>query len=117
MMPKTYEKPKMTFVSLENQENIANTCWGNHGTGYKYYDTLGVGYVAFTIEAKSCTAADGALQMYYYDSKDDKEPEQIFAGDQHYDEAYNKLIEVSGGSYGQPFKGEDNFPDTPGGMS
>ncbi len=33
------------------------------------------------------------------------------------DEAYGKLLEVSGGSYGQPFKGENNFPDTPGEMS
>lgn len=107
----------MTFVPLENQENIADKCWGNHGTGHKYYDTMGVGYVSFTIEAGSCTAKDGALKMYYYDSKDDKEPEQIFPGDEHYDEAYSKLLEVSGGSYGQPFKGGSTFPDSSGGMS
>lgn len=117
MKTKTYEKPKMTFVSLQNQKAVADKCWGNHGTGYKYYDTAGPGYVAFTIEAGSCTAESGALQMLYYDSKEDTSPEWISSGNTYYDEAYEKLLSVSGGSFGQPFKGEESFPDTPGGMS
>ena len=117
MKTKIYEKPKMTFVSLQNQKAVADKCWGNHGTGRKYYDTAGPGYVAFTIEAGSCTANQGALQMFYYDSKEDEFAEPISSGNQYYDEAYDKLISASGGNYAQPFKGEESFPDTPGGMS
>lgn len=112
-----YEKPKMTFVSLRSRENIADTCWGNHGTGYKYYDTAGAGYVAFTIAAGSCTAEGGALQMIYYSSKNDTVGTAISAGHPQYDETYRKVMDASGGSYGQPFKGSNGFPDSPGGMS
>lgn len=117
MKTKTYEKPKMTFVSLQNQKAVADKCWGHHGTGYKYYDTAGSGFVSFTIAGGSCTTADGALQMNYYDSKEDTSPESISSGNQYYDEVFEKLMSVSGGSYAQPFKGEDSFPDTPDGMS
>ena len=116
-MSKLYDKPRMLFVELKNKERVADKCWGNHGTGYKYYDTTGTGYVAFTIEAGSCTADSGAIQMYYYDSKEDDEPERVYEGNKYYDETYRKLLESSGGSYGQPFKGESEFPDTPEQMS
>lgn len=117
MAKEVYEKPKMTFVSLHNQDNVAEKCWGNHGTGFKYYDTVGAGYVAFTIAAGSCTADDGALLMYYYEYNGDPQGEQIFTGDPRYDETYSKIMAESGGSYGQPFKGGDQFPNDPGGMS
>lgn len=113
----TYEKPKAKFVSLQNQENVADKCWGNHGTGYKYYDTAGSGFVSFTIAEGSCTADQGALLMYFYEYKGDPEGEQIFEGNPKYDEVYQKIMAESGGSYGQPFKGEDKFPDDPGKMS
>lgn len=116
-MQATYEKPKMVFVTLQNQDNIAEKCWGNHGTGFKYYDTVGQGYVAFTIADGSCTADGGALQMYYYEYKGDTSGEPIAAGDPRYNEVYNKIMAESGGSYGQPFKGEASFPDDPSGMS
>ena len=112
-----YEKPILKFTPLQNKEDIAETCWGNHGNGYKYYDTAGSGYVAFGIADGSCTAAGGALQMLYYESITDAEPEQIYEGDPRYTETYNKIMAASGGSYGQPFKGEENFPDSPSGMS
>ena len=109
-----YEKPKMTFVSLQNRENVAEKCWGNHSTGYKYYDTVGSGYVAFTLANNSCSAEDKLL-MYFYEDKNDKEPEEIFRGDPRYDEIYGKV--TVGGNYGSSFKGEEQFPDTPAGMS
>ena len=55
--------------------------------------------------------------MLYYESKTDTEPEQIYKGNPLYDETYDKIMAASGGSYGQPFKGEDKFPDSPSGMS
>ena len=55
--------------------------------------------------------------MLYYESITDAEPEQIYKGDPRYTETYNKIMAASGGSYGQPFKGEENFPDSPSGMS
>lgn len=111
-----YEKPKMTFVSLQNENNVAATCWGNHGKDYKYYDTAGSGYLAFTVTNGSCSAQYG-FDVYFYEDKNDKEPDQLFEGDPRYDELWNKVVEASGGNYGSPFKGEDQFPNSPAGMS
>ena len=105
----------MNFVSLRNESSIAATCWGNHGKSAKYYDTAGAGYVEFSIADGSCTT-QGLLRVLYYDSKGDTEPEQIFAGDKRYDELLKEL-EGAGGSWGQPFKGSENFPDNPDDMS
>lgn len=115
MMKVEYEKPKMTFVSLQNQDNVAETCWGNHSGAYKYYDTAGSGYVAFTLENNSCSAED-KLVMFFYSDKNDQTPEQIYAGDPRYEEIFEKVT-AGGGNYGSPFKGEQQFPDTPSGMS
>ncbi len=114
MAKEVYEKPKMTFVSLHNQDNVAEKCWGNHGTGYKYYDTAGSGYVAFTLENNSCSAESGLI-MFFYEGQNDTEPEQIYSGDPRYDEIFAKV--TAGGNYGSPFKGEDQFPDSPADMS
>ena len=51
MMTETYEKPKMKFVSLRNEEAVANTCWGYHGTDTKLYcDVSGEGYFSFRLQ-------------------------------------------------------------------
>lgn len=123
MKNQSYEKPQLKFVSLRNQESVAEKCWGNHGTGYEYYDTMGKGYVGFTIAPGSCTTEGGQLQVYYYPEKDTPKEEGILIYKDHpqygkqYTEFYNELQRVSGGSYGQPFKGEAQFPDDPGDMS
>lgn len=114
-MTDVYEKPKMTFVSLYNKENIAEKCWGNHGTGVKYYDTVGEGYVSFSIPDGSCTMENGLIMVYYKDQNDPGTP--IYEGNQYYDEVYNKILTTSNGSWGQSFKGEKLFPDDPSGMS
>lgn len=116
-MNNVYEKPKMHFVPLRNDEKIANKCWGNHGTGYEYYDTHGSGFVGFTIANGSCTTED-QLQVVFYKDKNDKTGTPVYPGNPQYDEFYQALLDASeGGSYGQPFKGEEKFPDDPGGMS
>lgn len=123
MNKQNYTKPELKFVTLRNQESVAEKCWGNHGTGYEYYDTMGKGYVGFTIAEGSCTTEGGQLEVYYYPEKDTPKDQgtPIYAGHpkyaKQYEEFYKKLTEASGGSYGQPFKGEKDFPDDPGGMS
>lgn len=116
-----YKKPKMSFVSLQNRENIAEKCWGNHGTGtaYKFYDTAGPGYVRFYPSGESCGNSEDKpeLIMEYYDSKDDETPESISKGDPRYDETYQKISDVSNGKWGSPFKGEGYFPNNHDGMS
>lgn len=108
-----YEKPILKFTPLQNKEDIAETCWGNHSGKYKYYDTVGTGYVGFTLENNSCSA-DVGLLMYFY--KDESDPgTQIFPGDPKYDQVYELV--TAEGNYGSPFKGEENFPDSPSGMS
>lgn len=51
-----YEKLSLKFVELRNEEAVANTCWGYHGTGTKLYcDVSGEGYFSFQIAGGSCT--------------------------------------------------------------
>lgn len=39
-MHNNYEKPELKFVSIRNEEAIANICWGYHGTGTKFYSNF-----------------------------------------------------------------------------
>ena len=103
-----YEKPAMKFVSLRAQRNIAETCWGYHGTGTTLYcDIPGEGYCSFQIASGSC--ALNLINVMYYDTNNMPSaatPEQISA-----------LIAAvgEGGSDGQPYKGMGSivFPDDP----
>ena len=36
MLNTVYEKPKMEFVNVQNENKIANTCWGHHNKGLHY---------------------------------------------------------------------------------
>ena len=47
-----YKKPEMNFVSLRNENKVAGTCWGYHGTPTQlFYDSEGQGFVSFQIAA------------------------------------------------------------------
>lgn len=48
-MKHDYVKPEIKLVSLQNSDSIANTCWGNQGKSYKYYDTAGAGFIRFNV--------------------------------------------------------------------
>ena len=37
MLNTVYEKPKMEFVNVQNENKIANTCWGYGGTDTLLY--------------------------------------------------------------------------------
>lgn len=116
-MNKQYEKPSVKMVPLRSNESVANTCWGNHGpTTQRYWDTEGVGYVSFYCSGSSCGLTKQNLVVYYYDKKNDKEPDKVEPGTELHTKVYDKLL-TSGGDSGNPFKGEEQFPDNPGGMS
>lgn len=107
-----YRKPEMKFVEIRNENSVANTCWGGHGSNMSwYYDTQGEGYVSFQIAGGSC--ALNLTNVLYYDKQNDDTPEKIDGNDPKYKELYNALI-VSGGESGNPFKGEGvDFPINP----
>ena len=42
MLNTVYEKPKMEFVNVQNENKIANTCWGYHGTDTLLYSRRGL---------------------------------------------------------------------------
>ena len=113
----TYEKPKAKFVSLQNQENVAEQCWGTHGKNQWYYDTIGEGFVSFYISDGSCTT-ESQLQVVFYENKHDTTGEILGENDPKYQEVLYKILDSCGGSsYGQNFKGDKDFPNNPGGMS
>lgn len=121
-MNKVYEKPKMKIVSLQNNEKIADTCWGNHSEDtQRYFDTVGTGYVGFYIAGGNCNLWDEQNNVYYlvvnyYDHKGDTTAEKLPTDDPRYQLMFERLMK-EGGNHGQPFHGESNYPDKPDGMS
>ena len=71
---KGYVSPKVEFKAIKLGENIADTCWGNHGTEKDYfYDYSGRGYIRFRIKAGSCTLNTNTVNIYYeYVPKDEE---------------------------------------------
>lgn len=110
-----YEKPKMKFVALRNEETVANTCWGYHGTDTKlYWDIPGEGYLSFQIASGSCSIGEhgeGVINVQYYTD------EENYSGASS--EQISQLVAAlmqSGGESGNPYKGEGTtvIPDHPG---
>ena len=116
-MNKQYEKPFMKMVSLRSNESVADTCWGNHGPDtQRYWDTAGKGYVAFYCANTNCNMKDQSdLVVWYYDKKNDDEPELLKTSDSLHGKVYEAV--KAGGNSGNPLRGMKDFPDTPGGMS
>lgn len=106
-----YEKPSMKFVSLRNEESVANTCWGGKGTDMSwYYDTKGTGYVGFQIAAGECDL--NLINVTYYEYKDEPGVPLDSSSDR-YAEMYAAL-KNAGGDAGNSFKGEEfEFPTRP----
>lgn len=112
-----YEKPTMKMVPLRGNKNIANTCWGNHSENtQRYFDSAGKGYVGFYVSGGNCGLTEDSLVVNYYDHKGATTFERVYKGNDAFDELYKKLV-ASGGATGNPFDGEEHFPDNPGGMS
>ena len=108
-----YEKPEVKFVALRNEEAVANTCWGYHGTDTVLYcDIPGEGYVSFQIGEGSCTL--NLINVIYYD-KDRNEA--VATNDQV--AALEAILKASGGESGNPYSGEGTtiIPDHPGNWS
>lgn len=116
-----YEKPALKFVSVRNEEKIANTCWGYHGTGTLLYcDITGKGFVSFQIGAGSCALNLINVQYYGGDTNNDGKITQndtpVQATDEQKQELYD-ILEKAGGNQGSNFKGEGTivFPGNPDG--
>ena len=110
MVKEKYEKPAMKFVELRNEEAVANTCWGYHGTATKLYcDVSGEGYFSFQIAGGSCTL--NAINIIYYDGRGNVSDYT----QAQYDELM-KILRSAGGESGNPYKGEGTtiIPDHPG---
>lgn len=97
---KKYEKPTMTFVAVRNEEQVANTCWGHHGTGTVLYcDLPGQGYCSFQIAAGSCTL--NMINVTYYDGLGNQSPATADQISQ-----LTGILMSAGGESGNPFRGE-----------
>ena len=113
MMTKQYEKPAMKFVELRSREEVANTCWGYHGTDTLLYcDIPGEGYFSFQIAGGSCSL--NAINIQYYDGNGNP---GSYTSDQY--NALMQILESAGGQSGNPSKGEGTtvIPDHPGNWS
>lgn len=78
-MNKIYEKPRMNFVSVQNENKVAANCWSQvanntNDDGIWVYDNnhnRGDGYIVFQID-ENC---DGTvLSQLYYEKVDYREP-------------------------------------------
>lgn len=108
----TYEKPRMTFVSLRNEEKVAATCWGNHGKGIVYYcDIPTVGYMSFEIGAGACEL--NLINVTYYEEQG-AAGEFVGPDDYRYEQLMTRLA-GAGGSAGNPYRGLGTvvIPDAP----
>lgn len=107
MMKTNYQKPHMKFVAFQNEETIANTCWGHHSQGTTLYADAKDrrhGYYSFQIAPGSCSLN---LINVMYIVKDEKKPascSQIGA--------LTKILAASGGECGNPYKGEGTVVTT-----
>ena len=103
---KKYESPKVEFQKIRLNEKIANTCWGYHSSSKElYYDYKGTGYIGFYITGSSCEFGGEKIRVNYYNIPLEEQSKA-------YNEFYQAVIN-SGGSSGNPFKGEGSviFPD------
>ena len=113
MKTEIYEKPMLKFASLRNEDTVANTCWGYHGTDTKLYcDIPGEGYFSFQIAGGSCTL--NAINFIYYDSEGNQ---SAYTDEQK--ATLLSILEDAGGESGNPYKGEGStiIPDHPGNWS
>ncbi|MCH3987604.1 MAG: hypothetical protein LKG56_07900 [Lachnospiraceae bacterium] len=119
---KEYVKPAIKVVSLRNEETVANTCWGYHGSNHKLFcDIPGAGYMSFQIGGSKCSL-NLTNVMYYSDTNHDGKidgtdaPEQITSGSDSRYQELDKILRNSGGESGNPYKGEGTtvIPDQPG---
>lgn len=113
MLNTVYEKPKMEFVNVQNENKIANTCWGYHGTDTLLYcDIPGKGYLSFQIGNKKCSL--DLINVMYYDNEGNS---SLATADQI--ATLTEILISSGGESGNPYKGEGStiIPDHPGDWS
>lgn len=116
MTRERYEKPAVKFVSLRNEETVANTCWGYHGSDTVLYcDIPGEGYCSFKIGGGNCSL--NLTEVYYYENSD-SDGTAIFDGDSRYTTLVT-ILKNSGGNQGNPYSGEGSvvIPDHPGSWS
>lgn len=106
----SYEKPKMKFVFLRNEEAVANTCWGHHSSGKTLYcDLPGTGFASFQIANGSCSL--NLIHVMYYGQDTDQDG-SITSNDTPVpaNEAQiaqlKSILEQAGGNSGNPFNGE-----------
>ena len=123
---KTYEKPTIRRNDLVSRGTIANTCWGYHSGGSPtwWYDKNGTanGFVSFYIhEGQKCGELDQMVTITWYQNRaalNNGEGRLVVRNEAvvtdagvtvyPYNDCYDYLI-ASGGSQGNPFRGETNL--------
>lgn len=101
MLNTVYEKPKMEFVNVQNENKIANTCWGHHNKGTTLYcDLPGEGWCSFQIARGNCSL--NLINIQYYQSENTP---GIPANEDQISSLTSILVN-SGGTDGNPYAGE-----------
>lgn len=96
-----YEKPRLKFVSLRNENVVAATCWGHAGKGTRLYcDISGEGYLSFQIGEGSCSL--NLINVLYHKDEND----QGTGASASQIATLESVLRASGGSSGNPYAGE-----------
>ena len=111
----TYESPKLKFVSLRNEKEVANTCWGyaNQEGENLYYNSPGYGWVVFEVTGNNCKETK-TLNYKIKGYKDGMTDDQQAAAAKALDNYWN----TTGANGGSPFQGSSSeYSETPPGDS
>ena len=110
-MKRTYASPKIEYVQVHSNQNVADICWAYGKNGKKfYYDVPGYGYAILKVVGGSCTHS--AVIGVEFSDPSGMTSAQIAAA-----EAYMQQViaeaKATAGNKAQPFKGSpfDASPD------
>lgn len=104
----------MEFVNVQNENKIANTCWGHHNKGTTLYcDLPGEGWCSFQIARGNCSL--NLINIQYYQS----ENTPGIPANEDQISSLTSILENSGGTDGNPYAGEGStiIEDHPGDWS
>ena len=110
-MKRTYASPKIEYVQVHSNQNVADICWAYGKNGKKfYYDIPGYGYAILHVTNRSC-ASSTIIGVEFSD------PSGMTSNDIAAAEAYMQRViaeaKATAGNNAQPFKSSpfDASPD------
>ena len=102
-MKRTYECPKMEYVLVQSEQNVADICWAYAKNGKDfYYDIPGYGYAILHVVGRSCNT--GTVIAVEFSDPTGMTSAQIAAAEEYMQDVIAQA-KATAGNNAQPFKG------------